>query len=147
MKSTVDKVGYWWISYCFHLKKICLSVRTSDHHNTRGNRMTCYGLLKRGEAVRVTLLPGKYLPLLTPTPPALTVPIYYMEALDPNPHITEFQVYAFCTACVSAAKPMIFKILQLMNIFVITRGRKCKSNHWHKKTDNCNFIRQIKPFI
>ena len=31
-----------------------------------------------------------------PYPPALTVPIYYMEALDPNPHITEFQVYAFC---------------------------------------------------
>ena len=24
--------------------------------------------------------------------------------------------------------------------------RKCESNHWHKKTDNCNFNRQIKPF-
>ena len=75
-----------------------------------------------------------------------TVPIFYIEALDPEPHITDFQVYGFC------ADSMCFscKTYDILNPptdeHLCNNKRKCELNHWHKKTDNCNFIRQMKPF-
>ena len=59
-----------------------------------------------------------------------TVPIYYIGALDPDPHITEFQVYGFC------ADSMCFscKTYNILNPPTDEHNKKkCKLNHWHNR--------------
>ena len=49
-----------------------------------------------------------------------TVPIYYIEALGPDPHITEFQGYGFCAdSMYYSCKTYDTFILQLMGILVV----------------------------
>ena len=56
--------------------------------------------------------------------------INYIEALG-----LDLQVYGFAlTICALDAKPMIC---------IINPQTEVLPNHWHKKTENCNFMIQI----
>ena len=64
-------------------------------------------------------------------------PIYCIEARDPDPHITEFQVYGFL-------RWQTFNILNsptMMSICETTRGRANKIIGTRRKTDHCNCIK------